>query len=326
MRDNVEIMTDVFQKAMTFEKYVDIWSNSLNYVNCLLSNNKRNETDVKNQIENEQAYLESIDQAYANNFKRAKKDKNKHKLISLTVVVLVAICLLLGVILLKTGNEVAGIMLTLPFTGIGSLVIIGVVVYNLFLAYSDKKEMKKHINPVKEHKRTVIINNIKAQNLYIDKLNTERKNLLIKSNAIFDGYTKAKKVLDEIYSYNLIPEKYRGLIPTATIYGYLINGRCTIICGHGGVYDTYEKDLQHGEIISNLKDISRKMDIIIRNQQKLYELVKSIDSTLYDIKSEVKNIGEISSRIETNSAIANTYLQQSAAANSYVASAVWRNN
>lgn len=325
-RDNVELMTSVFQHAMTFEKYVKIWSDSLSHVNHLIKVNSTKQTNAFIDISAEEITINDIDDDYAAQMKNVKKDVNKYRIKVAIIVSVVAILFILGIILFYINKPLGTLFYILIFGGISPIVALFFIVHFLYKAHLRKKDRNNYTVERKEHQKLVSANNIKALKTFSEKLKAEEKYLYAKREKMEEEYKEAKRILGEIYALELIPQKYRGLVPTATIYGYLVNGRCTIIRGHGGVYDTYEYDLKLGIIINNLMDINKKLDIVIQNQNKLYELVSSIGNTLTDIKSEVERNGQTLREINRNSAIAATAQQQSAAAQQYIASQIWRNS
>lgn len=325
-RDNVELMTSVFRYAMTFEKYVKIWSDSLSYVNKLLKSNSINQANAFADISREEITINDIDDNYAAQMQIIKKDVKKYKIKVALIISIVLALLILGIALFTINAKAGIVFFILIFGGILPIIVVFSVIYFLHKSHRRKQDRNNYTVERKEHQKLVSTNNIKALKTFSEKLKAEEKLLYAKKEKIEKEYKEAKRILSEIYALELIPPIYRGLVPTATIYGYLVNGRCTIIRGHGGVYDTYENDLRAELIINNLMDINKKLDIVIQNQNKLYELVGSISTTLIGIKSEVERNGQTLREINRNSAIAATAQQQSAAAQQYIASQIWRNS
>lgn len=334
MRDNVEIMTDVFKNAMTFERYAKTWADALAYIDSLLASNKSKTDNALSGIENEQYIINNIDSTYAVYKSNAKKDMRKSRRKGLTILVTTLLVLAVSGIFyyfgMSSGNTalgaIGGIVLMFLTMTIVPVIILAIIVSNLYKAHVRKKDVQKFSSQNSSQKKIVAANNIKSYNSFLEKTKKEKTYLLSKRQTVMSEYNEAKGVLNQIYGTGLIPERYQGLVETATIYGYLYNGICTSIRGHGGVYERYENDLQHGEIIGALNAINQKLNIVIKNQNKLYEEMCAINSSLSDIKSEIAYGNKALEDIRKNSAITATASAQSAAANSYVANAVWRNS
>lgn len=330
LRENVAVMTEVFKNAMTFEKYVKIWTDSLTYVNSLLAANSNSTKNALAGIRQEQHSIDTVDDEYAKYRANAKKDIRKNRMICLILSGILASLIIVGVILYTLRLEQAFYVfdtLMIPiFSDFGPIVFIAIIGYNLYKIHKRKKDMKQLTVQDSSHKKLVAENNIRAYNAYIEKAKTEKEHLISKKQEVLIQYNNAKTVLNDIYALDLIPKNYHGLVETATIYGYLYNRVCTCIGGHGGVYERYEDDKRCGVIISELKLINHKLDNVIKNQKELCEVVRSIDSTVSQIKSEIEHSNKIMSDIRTNSSITATATSQSAAAQSYIASVVWRNS
>lgn len=334
MKDNVDIMTDVFKNAMIFERYTKTWGDTLAYINGLLLNNKNNEDNALSEIEREQYKINNVDRQYAEYKSSAKKDIRKS--VGKIIIILTVVLLLLAVsgfmykIGLSSENSTlaaigGGVLAMLTMT-LFPFIILAVIASAIYKAHVRKNDVKKYSSQNSSREKVVAHNNIVSYNSFLDKTRKERSYLLSKKQEITQEYKESKKILDEIYSTDLIPKRYQGLVQTATIYGYLYNGICTNIRGHGGVYERYEDDLTKHEIVNALNMINSKLDIVIKNQNILYEEICAINSNLGDIKREISYGNETLKDIRRNSSIAATASAQSAAANSYIATAVWRNN
>ncbi|MGN0516248.1 hypothetical protein [Eubacterium sp.] len=334
MKDNVEIMTDVFKNAMIFERYTKTWADTLAYINGLLQTNSNKENNALYEIEAEQHKISNVDRQYAEYKYRAKKDVRKYR--SIVIIVLATFLLLTAVsgimykVGLSTDNStmigIGGTVFMILTMTLCPFIVLGVVALGIYKSHVRKKDVKKYTTQNSSLEKTIASNNIVSYNSFLDNTRKEKAYLLSKKQEVTEEYKKSKEILDEIYATDLIPKRYQGLVQTATIYGYLYNGICTNIRGHGGVYERYENDLKLGVIIDRLNMINDKLNTVINNQKLLYDELCSINSELSDIKSEIAAGNKTLSEIRSNSAIAATASAQSAAANSYIATAVWRNS
>lgn len=328
MKNDVKIMTDVFKNAMVFEKHKKLWSDALNYVDGLLAKNYKKTQNALAGIEQEEFTIATVEQMNEIYIENAKNDIKKHRKTVTVLLSTIGIFLIALVILFLLDLKQAAAMLLMVlspvFIGIGPMVILGIIIYSFYNSHKRKNDMKKLTPQNVHHQKNVATNNIKSYNSFLQKAKSEKTHLLTKRQIIVTEFNKAKNTLEQIYSYGLIPERYQGLVQTATIYGYLYNGICTNICGHGGVYERYEEDLKFGVIVGYLDAISSKLDIVIKNQQELMRTLNSIDITLSEIKKEVEYGNQMLSDIRTNTAIGAAAAQQSAAHQEYIATAVWR--
>ncbi len=329
MKDNVEVMTKIFYYAMTFEKYERIWLDALWYTKKIIAEKQDKIETAESRIENAHHTINSIDKDYEMYRDNAKNEIKKWKKICVILFIILIAVALLGLISWLLKIKVLMLLFVFLFAGIGAfipVIIIGIVGYTIYTVQKRKKDILTYTSKKIEHTKTVSQNNIEACNAFIKKTKAEIEVLNSKEEYILIQLGKAKNMKDKVYGLNMIPQKYIGLAPVATMYGYLVNGICTIIRGHGGVYERYENDLKLGLIIENLTELNKKIDMVIKNQEKLYNLMGSIDSTLGEIKREIAYGNEMMSDIKSNSAITATASTQSAAAQSYLATHVWRNS
>lgn len=330
MKDNVKIMTNVFRNAMTFEKYTKLWLDASAYIDNLLLINKQRTDNALTGIENEESKLASLEKNYKKYNDNIKKDVKKYLKILFLILGVVSILLICLTVLYALNMKKIFAMLlyvTSPlYIGVAPIIILFIIIRTIYCLHKRKKDRQILTPENCSKEKLVAANNIKSYRSFLEKAKSEKSHLLSKKQYILTEYKKAKNVLDDIYSKGLIPERYQGLVQTATIYGYLYNGICTNIRGHGGVYERYEDDLQRGIIIGLLENISNKLDVVIKNQKEMIKILNYIDSTLTDIKHEIHHSNELLSEINTNTAITAAATQQSAAYQEYIATAVWRNS
>ena len=318
MKDNVEVMKSTFEHAMKFEQYVNLWTRALNLVDAKLQENKNREQDTISKIETERAIIQDAEGNWKTYSKNSKKLLNKY--IRRIVITVSIIVILLGFTVFFTlmGKDDIASFFFLPFAvGFGPLVFIAFIGYNVIACKQAKKEVDMFNNSEKEKQMQISHNNINSYNLFLEKTRKERVILTEKRQSIVAELNEAKNTLKSIYDLELIPKEYRGLVPVSTMYGYLISLRCTTICGHGGVYDTYVHDCQMGLIIQNLIDMNKKLDIVIRNQEKLYKAIQEVNSQLSSIQREIEYGNKQLSEINQNTAIAAAASSQTAALISY---------
>jgi len=333
LRNDTSYMYKYLQYVVQFEKYVYIWTNAMNSANRELQSvyDKRDRYDsaVQESISNRNSFNAE--------FKQNKAAKNKYFKIFFFIALFITLNLIIIGVTAFTGH-VPGIFVSIG-RALGNEVdtaeiqrnIMGLsgifCGYALLAALFFFRKYRKNKRKVSSMKKTGLIrsseslidNKKRAAQEYRLTSADEENRIKKKQNEIFSELTKAKKNLADVYSNNALPNKYRSFVAAATLLGYLETGRCTIIMGHGGIYDTYERDVQMNMIITRLDEIRDTALRIEANQQILIREVQKANSILNSINSTVNRIDATTKRIERNTAISAVANQQTAAAASYMA-------
>lgn len=145
----------------------------------------------------------------------------------------------------------------------------------------------------------------------------------VNMEALNKQYKELTEFRNNFYSDNCLPEPYRNLPATTTMYQWIDFGICTEIYGHGGLFDRYDYSLKIGEIVNNLQQINAKMNVVIRNQQlllkevrngneiagKILNYVKSIDKTNTQMAHDISQIKASSEITAINSARQTMYAE-----------------
>lgn len=152
-------------------------------------------------------------------------------------------------------------------------------VYDINIDYKKQKEKEKNIK-IQSDKSIYIINNNK------DKLR--------------ETYKYIVKNLDKLYSSNIIYKKYQSIEACAAILEYLESGRCYELEGPYGAYNKFDTEAAFGKVITELKTISSKMDVIIQNQRHLELVVRNIGNTVNEMKEDIRRICNSTQNIEKN--------------------------
>ncbi len=131
-------------------------------------------------------------------------------------------------------------------------------------------------------------------------------------NEILSAETLLKetyKCRNELYSLNIVFEKYRNPVALATFYEYLMSGRCTSLEGANGAYNIYEQEVRADIIIDKLDKIIISLDQIKNNQYMIYQELCTINQnldrlnkTVSEISDTVKSIDKTTREIEYNTA------------------------
>lgn len=314
-------MSQYLEYVVEFEKYVWIWTNAMNTANNQLQMLYRKRNSLDNAVSqgiNENKALNLRYAAQANIRKKDSKKFLKRAVLSVIGFIVIIMVLLVIFVLNKSGiTKYTEAAYPLVWGGI-FLFFFGI--YNINRYFKNKQsisQMKKFdVNSASE----ALVKNRKNQaELY--RINSKEEELKIKEkqSEIFTALQDAKSSLRDIYAVNVLPERYRSFCAAATMLGYLQTGRCNAIQGHGGIYDTYEIDMQNRAIITTLEEIKNISLQIEANQQLLLSEMQQANRTLTNINKTVNRIDVTTKQIEKNTAISAAANQQTAAAASWIA-------
>lgn len=315
-------MSQYLEHVVEFEKYVWIWTNAMNNTNGQLQTLYKTRESLDNAVLqgiNENKELNMRYTAQANIRKKDSKNFKKRAVLSAVGFAVVIMALLIiykdKIDLTKYGD----VEHALIWAGI---ILFVFSIYNIYKFVKNKRsilQMKKFdLNSA----ANALVNSRKNQaEAYRAESQKEELQLKEKQNEIFNELQEAKSTLKDMYDVDVLPEKYRSLGIAATLLGYLQTGRCNTVQGHGGIYDTYEKDLQNGTIISRLEEIRDSSLRIEGNQQLLISEMRQANTMLTSINQTVNRIDITTKQIERNTAISAAANQQTAAAASWIA---WR--
>ena len=114
---------------------------------------------------------------------------------------------------------------------------------------------------------------------------------------------------NELYSYNVIFEKYRNIVAVSSFYEYLMAGRCDSLEGVTGAYNIYENERRMDAIITKLDEIETKLDEIKANQFMIYNKLNSIESSLNSLNRTMGKAVSSLESINTNTATMSKYLE-----------------
>ncbi len=335
---DIEYLKEYLKYATMFEKNYYIWSQALNEANKLKSNIYSNKKMLLEKC-NKTKSLYSPRNADDIILKYNNEEKHYRRISRIAQAVFIAtICVAaLGTVIMyaqKSGTSLTEfsidkllsllfIALLGVFAGVCNLVGIGsLVVWRKFKSKADssKKEAESFARTGPSNLIEIEIERYQNQ---ISECSLQEKKLTERQNEICRALNTARDNLNRLYSENILPVKYRTFNAVATMYEYLETGRCNTIQGHGGIYDTYVKDLQMGLIISNLENIKSSLSRIEANQHLLYNELQQANSTLRTINSSLADIKVTNEQIARNTAISAEANRQTAAAAQWFTWRAW---
>lgn len=347
--DNLKFMEGYLRHAMEFEKYVYIWSNAMNKANSQMKKiySDRNSTQQNKNaalsrlstIEAEYSEKQADIDRRADLFEvRAKKTK-RTSTVAFIILILVIAAGVFGIVtfskaLIDSGEEPQYAIFTSVFCGAAFTIMAALAPLIIFIVNKVKSKSSARRNvrlsntdvtDTKLKDKAELEDNISYYSNKLQKSLWAEKNVSAQQEEIQENLNIAQKNLEEIYSLNVLPEKYRSFEAVATLYGYIVNFRCTIVKGDGGIYDTYEKDLIAGIIINKLSNIEASISRIEGYQRELVNQARIANNQLASINTSLESINNYSAEIAKNSQISAVASQQSAAALQWQNYHMWSN-
>lgn len=231
---------------------------------------------------------------------------SKSKLSKKTKIIITVVCVLLllpmlggGLMMLYTGvseDEIAiGIMTLLMFI-VHALFPITIIALVAFIIVKSRKKTANRSFKIEKINHDKNLQDSKHQkNLSIQYI--EQYSQILNTVSVY--LNEARNACERHYSENLLYYKYRNYCAVAAMYDWLCSGRCVCIKGDGGLYDKYEKLLEHKEIVTELSEIkrlqrenNRKLDTVIANQGFLIDLMKNTNQIANQILNSTQRIEE----------------------------------
>lgn len=192
--------------------------------------------------------------------------------------------------------------------------------YNLDIKQCDAENEKRRNNAKKNKEKEIKDFELKIENqsnelsLLKKELKEKEKNNDTPSKALgekhlLDSEIKTVeetlkelfKCRNELYSYNIVFEKYRNIVALSTFYEYLMAGRCETLDGVNGAYNIYENELRLNTIIT-------KLDEIKENQFVIYNKLRDIDNSLSTLNNTMQKAVSSLDTISKNTSDMNVYL------------------
>ena len=148
--------------------------------------------------------------------------------------------------------------------------------------YNRKQELinqkQNELNSIKEQSIDDLLNN-----------NNEKfeqaKKIAYEMNFVVNCLDKEIKLLEQLFSYNIVYGKYRNYIALSSMLDYLLSGRCDVLEGNAGAYNLYEQESRSDIIINKMDVIIDKLDTISKSQYYLYSKLCEINDSLIEINN-----------------------------------------
>lgn len=314
--NDVPFVKEYLKWAFVCEKNVYMWSQAMENANNKIRSIYNQRTQLQQQsYNNEMELLNNSDGGEEKKKEQRRLEKKYGKYILILVVV--AIAILAGLFLIGLVAEDGG-----PAFGAGLLFIyfpfFGVPLTVALIILISKKKKARYLatsdsisNAARRNTELLSFQN-QSINTQLTELDSLEQNIKYNQKVIHNCLLQAKEDLVQHYSQHVIPPKYQSLIAVGTLYGYLVNGRCTYIKGHGGIYDTYDTDQYRINTLNELRQIKNLNQEILANQQVLINEVQQIGVTVNSINNSINSISRDIADIKCSNAISAAANQQTA--------------
>lgn len=346
-KNSISYMKGYLKHAVEFEKYVYIWSRAMEDVNERMGqiySERRKLMGAKDAIKNKLNSLDDINERqrkYKEHEAARYRKKKKNTLVTTFVILGVLFFLGCGIghMLLKDPNAtfiiprdsvipVIGLVVMIAgslFTGILPICI-GVFLKNKNKATRYEKEAKELASKSSCRRQEIILQAKESEAETEWSGNMMEETVISKrQEEIYEELQNAKNNLLQIYSENVLPQKYRTLNAVVTLYEYLETGRCNIIQGHGGIYDTYEVEKIHLAQLQQMIQMNETLSRIEDNQRYICQELRQANYILSEINSSLHMIEKTNAEIAHNTAISAVANRQTAAATQWMAWRAWAN-
>lgn len=344
-KNSVPFMTEYLKHAVAFEKNVYIWTHAMNEVNGRMDRLYAARARLEKQKADAEKRIgmlnHSIDALEKSNVDHAKKYRIMAR-ISVTIIV-IALLLLLGIgccygLVLYTYQgttfEIPTILaiLTPAITTAVCVAIYSLPVFTGIFIFSKIKAKRCAGDRVKLSRIAALEKQKASEQARLDKAENdwivnalEEPLINRKQDEIHAQLQIAKDNLKQIYSLNVLHEDFRNLKAVATLFEYLDTGRCNMIEGHGGIYDTYRTEMVQ---IAQLEEQIKTNAILTRiehHQRRICQELSQANQTLAGIKSHLSEIEKTNAEIAHNTAISAAADQQTADAAQWMKWKAWVN-
>lgn len=262
---------------------------SLSRINASISNVLKEKQRAEYSINSSDIQFSNVDQIIAKEYqKEAQTVKKKKTRYIPIVIIIILICYAVPLALngINALNEINSsrnfnddlkIYVDNHLGGMGNVIafifaVIAAILFWIFIlcrksfkrikAFKNKKDEGYWKSESENRKKSILVQKEHAKTQLIDCQNKEQA-LSKQKFVILNNLRQAKEKLDELYSENILSQKYRNFVAVTSMCEYLDTGRCTSIKGHGGIIV--------GIIISNLNKINQKLSDIAINQRMLFD-------------------------------------------------------
>ena len=341
---NVNNMVDYLKHALEFEKFVHIWTKSMDEVNKRMENiyRTRRQLDCEKaeKAQGQARLLQKNERPQMHLQQEAERFEKKAKKVLRFLVTGIILAMVFGVVLCLVVCTSVEELAIPPLLAILLLAIACPLVFLPFLlmgcipAYASNKNKASQYREKaqrqgdqrsKERRVYILAEEEKQIEQSLASLDEDETALSVQQEHILSNLKSAQQTLTEIYAMNVLPPKYRNLCAVATFFEYLTTRRCDKITGHGGIYDTYETERIQLAQLEQMVMMNERLSRIEDYQRCIYQELQQANKSLSEIRSSLVDIQATNREIAQNTAITAEASRQTAANTSWLAYRAWAN-
>ena len=166
-------------------------------------------------------------------------------------------------------------LLTVPAMIIAFLLIVVAIVNSVQASNANAAAAERY-----KQEKEKFENDLVDEAIRLDREDRQKALMQAQLNSLKGANRKTKGTLRQMYDANIIHEKYRGLIPICSLYGYFDTGVCDKLEGHEGAYNKYDTESRLDYIICKLDEVIKHLEEIKSNQHQLYVTIKDSNAKL----------------------------------------------
>lgn len=204
---------------------------------------------------------------------------------------------------ISTYNATHSLKLALPLGVIGSLVFGGIpiIIWNIILQKRRECVTNQVHQGMKAEKELMQSREVRNK-----KISIALSKLTLESKAMQETYMLTCQALKKCYDINIIPIKYRGIVPVCMFYDYILNGRTyslqkNLSAFDEGAINMYEKELIYQRIegkldviINNLESLKQGQKVLYNaiqdGNQKTHQMLNDINSSIFKVNGSLQTI------------------------------------
>lgn len=160
---------------------------------------------------------------------------------------------------------------------IGAIIFAAIILISNILNFVEKnKQMKEQIKAQwkkYEQEKEEYLTAIACEQKRLDVEAVKKSILMDNLSKLKSKHEQSKKILQNIYSANIIYPKYRNFAMLCSLYEYFVSGRCDTL-GYEGAYNKLDLEIRLDHIITQLDRIIQHLDEIKDNQYTLYTAIQ----------------------------------------------------
>jgi len=176
-------------------------------------------------------------------------------------------------------------------------------IYEQELIEENEEIISKKINTISKKYEEVTRQKEELYEIKMNSIKEMREKNARLENLTYQNLELVNSKLAELYSLDIIFEKYRNLIAISMFYEYFASSRVSKLEGKDGAYNLFENEMRQNIIIVKLNDICNNLEDIKQNQYCMYKELIDINTSLdilnKNVSSITKNINNIDSNVST---------------------------